>query len=46
MPWWGYVLIVVGLAVIGYLKLKVFSNLQKKKAEKAKTKAEHLDKED
>jgi hypothetical protein len=46
MPWWGYVLIVVGVLAIGYLKLKVFSNIQKRKVEKAEKHKDKLDNED
>ncbi|MGA0875805.1 MAG: hypothetical protein ACO3QN_02300 [Bacilli bacterium] len=31
MPWWGYVLIGLAVVVIGYLKLKVWGAMTKKK---------------
>ena len=31
MPWWAWVLIAVAVAVIGYLKLKVWNSMTKKK---------------
>ena len=31
MAWWGWVLIAVAFAVIGYLKLKVWNSMAKKK---------------
>jgi hypothetical protein len=31
MPWWGWVLIAVAVIVIGYLKLKVWNSMAKKK---------------
>ena len=30
MPWWGWVLVAVAVAVIGYLKLKVWNSMAKK----------------
>ncbi|HOI46155.1 MAG TPA: hypothetical protein PLR26_00325 [Bacilli bacterium] len=34
MPWYGWVLIGVGLVAIGYLKLKVWGNMTKVREEK------------
>lgn len=34
MPWWGYVLIGVGVILIAILKIKVFDHLMKKKKSK------------
>lgn len=34
MPWYGWVLIGVGLVAIGYLKLKVWGNMTKAREEK------------
>jgi hypothetical protein len=34
MPWWGWVLIVVGVAAIGYLKVNVWTKMTKKKPNK------------
>lgn len=34
MPWWGYVLIGVGVVLIGFLKIKVFDHLMKKRKPK------------
>jgi hypothetical protein len=31
MPWWGWVLIAVGVVVIGWLKLSFFKKMQEKK---------------
>lgn len=31
MPWWGWILIAVAVVVIGYLKLKVWGAMTKKK---------------
>jgi hypothetical protein len=31
MEWWGWVLIAAGVLVLGYVKLKVFSKIVKKR---------------
>lgn len=31
MPWWGWVLIGVGVIALGFLKLKVFNKIMTKK---------------
>jgi len=46
MPWWGYVLIGVGVVAIAVLKLKVFGAIQKRKTDKSHKKAGNLDHED
>ncbi|MDD4184446.1 MAG: hypothetical protein WC251_05210 [Candidatus Izemoplasmatales bacterium] len=46
MPWWGYVLIGLGVIVIAVLKLKVFGHIQKQKAKKNEEKAKVMDEED
>jgi hypothetical protein len=37
MPWWGWVLIVVGVLAIGALKLVFFNNMKKKAKDKKET---------
>jgi uncharacterized membrane protein YciS (DUF1049 family) len=34
MPWWAWILIAMTIAGIGYLKLKVWNSMTKKKAKK------------
>lgn len=36
MPWWAWVLIVIGVVVIGALKLVVFNRIRKNRAAKRK----------
>ncbi len=33
MPWWGWVLIIVGAVVIGYFKIKIFNKITHKNKE-------------
>ncbi len=33
MPWWAWVLIVVGVIGIGYVKMKVFGKIMQKRKE-------------
>lgn len=40
MPWWGWVLIVVGVVAIGYLKLSFFKKWKEKQQNKNKYKEE------
>ncbi len=40
MPWWGWVLIIVGIIGVGFLKLKLFSQM------KGKSKKTHHEDED
>ncbi len=40
MPWWGWILIAIGVVVIGYLKLKVWGTMTKKKSVKPNQKEE------
>lgn len=34
MPWWAWILIAISITVIGYLKLKVWKSMAKKKPKK------------
>ena len=40
MPWWGWILIAIAVVVIGYLKLKVWGLMTKKKSNKPNQKEE------
>ena len=40
MPLWGWILIVAGIVLIGYIKLKVFKNIMEKKKGKVTFKDE------
>lgn len=35
MEWWGWALIVLGVLLLGYVKLKVFNSILKKKKKPA-----------
>ncbi len=43
MEWYWWVLIAVGVVVIGYIKLKVWGQIQKSMAEKKRAQAELMD---
>jgi hypothetical protein len=36
MAWWGWILVIIGVIILGYIKLPIFKRMKESKASKTK----------